>query len=125
MLNWQDDLKRYIAKKFKQATGEEIPLANIKTVEVHADIDLAKLSITELTYMYAFSLMKEDFEHAQRIADVIKEKKHRIEIETDDSKRIGSVNVYKDTKRKSKVVAHVSLKVLPDGMMIDFEKEEF
>lgn len=125
MLNWQDDLKRYIAKKFKQETGEEIPLANIKTVEVHVDIDLAKLSIIELTYMYAFSLMKEDFEYAQKIADVIKTKKHRIDIETDESKRTGSINVYKDTKRKSKVVAHVSLKVLPDGMMIDFEKEEF
>lgn len=125
MLNWQDELKRYIAKQVKEKTGAEIPIGNIKTVELHVDIDLTKLKIKELAYMYAFAIMKEDFEYAKVIAEQIVKNNHRVEIETDDSKRIGSVNVYKNTKRKSKPVAQVSLKVLPDGMMIDFDKEQF
>ena len=126
MLNWEYELKKFLVKKFNTLTGGEISTDNISIVEFHAELDLNLLTIRELAYLYAFSIMKEEFEEAKKIADNILKRKHKIILNIDEPNRVGSVDVYKDTKRKQKKpVAHVSLIVKSDGMMIDFEKEEF
>jgi len=62
MVNWESELKRYLAKKFKEIMGEEIPLENIHAVEVDFNLTLSALTISELGNIYAFAIMKEDFE---------------------------------------------------------------
>ena len=48
MVNWKDELKRYIARKVKEMTGEDVPLDHIHTIEVHTDLDYSSMSIKDL-----------------------------------------------------------------------------
>lgn len=124
MVNWESELKRYLAKKFKEIMGEEIPLENIHAVEVDFNLTLSALTISELGNIYAFAIMKEDFEQAKKLAEELEKRKHSIKIEIDDVKRVGSINVYKKSRAKvKKPVVSVPIKVYPDGMIVDFEKQ--
>ena len=67
MLNWEYELKKFLVKKFNTLTGGEISTDNISIVEFHAELDLNLLTIKELAYLYAFSIMKEEFEEAKKI----------------------------------------------------------
>ena len=124
MINWKDELKRYIARKVKEMTGEDVPLGHIHTVEIHTDIDYSSMSIKYLASTYAFAIMKEDFEDAKKVADELEKRDIEIKIETDESKHTGSINFYMKPQ-VSIPYLDIKLKVLPDGMMIDFEKENF
>ncbi len=124
MVNWESELKRYLAKKFKEIMGEEIPLENIHAVEVDFNLTLSALTISELGNIYAFAIMKEDFEQAKKLAEQLEKKGYNIKIETDDVKRVGSINVYKKSRTKvKKPVVTVPMKIYPDGMIVDFEKQ--
>jgi len=124
MVNWESELKRYLAKKFKEIMGEEIPLENIHAVEVDFNLTLSALTISELGNIYAFAIMKEDFEQAKKLSEQLEKKGYNIKIETDDVKRVGSINVYKKSRTKvKKPVVTVPMKIYPDGMIVDFEKQ--
>jgi len=124
MVNWKDELKRYIARKVKETTGEDVPLDHIHTIEIHADLDYSSMSIKDLASIYAFAIMKEDFEDAKKVANELEKRDIEIKIETDESKHTGSINFYMKPQ-VSIPYLDIKLKVLPDGMMIDFEKENF
>jgi len=124
MLNWQYELKKYLAKKFYEKMGFEIGVENIYTIEMNLDLDLSLISIDDLAHIYAFSIMKEDFEEAKKVADELKKRKCNIEIDTDSSKNVGSIKITKKSKKKP-ISIQIPLKVYPDGVMIDFEKEGF
>jgi hypothetical protein len=124
MLNWQYELKKYIAKKFHEKMGFEIGVENIHTVEMNLDLDLPELSINDLAHIYAFGIMKEDFEQAEKIANELKRRKCVINIDTDNSKNVGVISITKKSK-KNPISINIPLKVYPDGVMIDFEKEGF
>lgn len=124
MLNWQYELKKYLAKKFYEKMGFEIGVENIHTIEMNLDLDLSLISIDDLAHIYAFSIMKEDFEEAKKVADELKKRKCNIEIDTDSSKNVGSIKITKKSKKKP-ISIQIPLKVYPDGVMIDFEKEGF
>lgn len=124
MVNWESELKRYIAKKFKEMMGEEIPLENIHTIEVEMNLNLSGLTISELGNIYAFAIMKEDFEHAKKLAAYLNKKGFKIKIETDDVKKIGNINIYKKSRAKvKKPEVIIPIKIYPDGMIVDFEKQ--
>jgi len=54
----------------------------------------------------------------------LEKKGYNIKIETDDVKRVGSINVYKKSRTKvKKPVVTVPMKIYPDGMIVDFEKQ--
>jgi hypothetical protein len=119
--NWQYELKKYLARKFQEVTGEEISINNIRTVEVHVDINLKGLTISELGHIYAFAIMKEDFEHADGLANELASRGHCIKIDTDEAKKCGNINIINTVDNK--VAYSVPMIVCADGMMIDFEKQ--
>ena len=124
MINWEDELKRYIARKFKEIMGEDIPLEHIHTIELNVDLDLPALSIKDLASIYSFAIMKEDFEEAKKIADELQKRDVEIKIETDDKKKTGVINFYLKPQISIPYL-DIKMKILPDGMMVDFEKENF
>jgi hypothetical protein len=124
MVDWESEFKKYIVEKFKDKLGFEISPASIKGLYVNTNIDLSLLEINDLAIVYAFAIMREDFEQAKRITDELAIRDCTISIDTDDLKKTGVINVYKKPETKTAYI-DVKMKVLPDGMMIDFEKQNF
>ncbi len=122
MVNWEDELKRYLAKKFKEIVGEDMPLENIRMVQLNADLNLPQLSVKDLARIYGFAIMKEDFEQAKKIAEELETRHCKIEIDIDEKKHTGTINIYQLPVANTSYLT-IPLKVYPDGMMIDFEKE--
>jgi len=124
MVDWEKELRKYIAKKIKEKLGFDVNPDEISTLEINTDIDLTLLDIEELAMVYAFAIMREDFEHAKNISDELKTRDCEIKIDIDEKSKSGAINVY--MKPKTEVAyLDIKLKVLPDGMMIDFDKQEF
>lgn len=124
MVDWENELKKYLAKKFEAIMGESIPIENIHTIEMNVDLDLSDstLTIEDLANIYAFAIMKEDFEYAKAIADELAKRNCEIKIDVDEKNKVGTINLY---VKPETAVAYIDIKmkILPDGMMIDFEKE--
>jgi hypothetical protein len=111
MVNWETDLKKYIAKKLSKIKGFNINPDEIKGFRVNTDIDISKLDIRELATIYAFAIMQENFEQANAIVEEFARKNCEVKIDVDDFKKTGNIDVH--------------MKILPDGMIMDFEKENF
>lgn len=129
MVNWENEFKRFFVKKIKELTGKEIPLENIQAIKINFDLDVFSLTIKELGHIYALAIMKENFEEAKKFAEHLSERGYDIKIETDDVKRIGSIDIYKKprTRRKTKnkkPVVSIPMKIYPDGMVVDFDKHD-
>jgi hypothetical protein len=77
-----------------------------------------------LANIYSFAIMKEDFEDAKKIADELHKRDIEIKIETDDKKKTGVINFYLKPQVSIPYV-DIKMKILPDGMIVDFEKENF
>jgi len=124
MVNWEKELKNYIAKKVKETLGFEMDAQNIGILTVNTDIDLTLLDIDELAMVYAFAIMREDFEHAKVISDELETRNCDIKININPDNKTGAINVY---LRPEASVAYldIKLKVLPDGMIVDFENQKF
>jgi hypothetical protein len=122
MVNWEDELKRFLAKKFKEVIGTDIPLENIHTIEMNVDLNLSQLSVEDLGQIYGFAIMKEDFEQAKKVAEELEIRHCTISIDIDEKKHVGSINIYQLPVTDTVFLA-IPLKVYPDGMIIDFEKE--
>lgn len=123
MVDWEKELKKYIAKKIKNTIGLDVSPAEILAIKVNTDIDLTLLEIEDLALVYAFAIMEEDFEHAKAISDELNTRKCEVKIDIDDFKKTGVINIYKQSE--TSVICDVKLKVLPSGMMIDFENQNF
>jgi len=124
MVDWEKELREYIVRKMKNRLGLDVNPSEIKTVSVDAEVDFKILEIEELAMIYAFAIMKEDFEEAKEIADELKTRDCIVEIDVNDLEKTGVINVYKQPET-SVVFIDIKLKVLPDGMIVDFEKQNF
>jgi predicted RNase H-related nuclease YkuK (DUF458 family) len=124
MVNWENELKKYIARKVHDIMGVEIPVENILTFELNLDLDLPTLTIEELGYIYAFAIMKENFEQAKAISEELANRNCEIKLDIDEKSKTGVINLY---VKPEVAIAYIDIqmKVLPDGLMIDFEKENF
>ena len=123
MVNWESEFKRYLAKKFKEVIGEELPIENISTIKVNMDIDITLLTIKELALIYAWAIMQENYEQAEIVKQELTKRNGKIEFDIDEKTKTGTINVY-IVPKTSITCVDIKIKVLPDGMMIDFDKEE-
>jgi len=114
MVNWEYELKRYLAKKFKAIMGFEIPIESIHTIMMDADFELSEFTIEELANIYAFAIMKEDYEQADNVKKELSQRDCKIVLDVDEKKREATINLY--VKPKTEVVyLDIKMKVLPDG----------
>lgn len=123
MVDWEDSYKRYVTRKYEEIMGEPLPIGNISTCDVNVDLDITLLSIDEMAYMYAFAIMKEDFEQAKILSDEFEKRNSRIEIEVDADEKTAIVNVYLQPNKKIESI-DIKMKILSDGMMIDFDEDD-
>jgi hypothetical protein len=124
MVNWEEEFKKYVVRKMKKVLGYEIQPSEITKLIVNTDVDLTTLIVQELATVYAFAIMREDFEYARKVADELETRDCEVKIEMDDVSKTGAINIY--LKPKSEVVyIDIKMKLLPDGMMIDWEKQNF
>jgi selenophosphate synthetase-related protein len=117
MIDWKKEFEIYLKKKFKKKLGHEVDIENI---DVNTNINISTVNIEELAVIYAFDIMKEDYEHAKRILEELEIRNCIIKTITD--KNTGTISVYNKSDTET-VIADVKMKVLKDGMIIDFEKQ--
>jgi|ERR1035437_1818284 hypothetical protein len=122
MVNWRDEFKKYIVKKFNKQMGLDIDANNITQIVINTNFNIGTLSIKELSLIYAFALMDENYEQAQKIVDEFTKRNCKVSIDINEEKNEAIINLYMFPKT---TVAYldIKMKVLPDGMIIDFEKE--
>lgn len=124
MIDWENELKHYIKKKFEKLMGIELPLENIKTIQLDLDFDYELLDMEELANIYVFAIMKEDFEEAKEIKKELKSRDCEVKLDINEKDKTGVLYVhYKPELELESITIH--LKILPDGMMIDFDKNNF
>ena len=124
MNNWEFEFKKYIAKKMQENLGMEINIDDIGDIIVNTNIDYNGIDIEDLATIYAFAIMREDFEMAKRVADEFQNRNCEIKIDVDEGKKTGIINVYlKPNSTISEV--EIKMKVTTDGMVIDFESQGF
>ena len=124
MNNWEFEFKKYIAKKMQENLGMEINIDDIGDIIVNTNIDYNGIDIEDLATIYAFAIMREDFEMAKKVADEFQNRNCEIKIDVDEGKKTGIINVYlKPNSTISEV--EIKMKVTTDGMVIDFESQGF
>lgn len=126
MVNWQKELKKFLAKKFNEMVDDEenyVTPENIMTLEIEFDLELNLLTSKELTHIYAYAVMKEDFEAAKRLMKEINNRGYYVKMDINEKENTGLINVI-DHKNPDKIISSVPIKIYPDGLMVDFEKEE-
>lgn len=120
-IDWQDELKKYVVRKHKELTGEELPLEAITDITIDFDVDFKDLSINDLGNMYSFSLMMEKYEFAEKVHNELKLRGCKVDINLDESRKTGMVNIYTQPNVSVEKI-EINLKILPNGLMVDFDK---
>lgn len=123
MVNWEDEFKRSLARKFKEVTGLEIPVENILTFPMDVKLDLKEMSYMDLGRMYAFAITKEDYEQALEIKNELLNRDARIELNVDEPNKRATIDMYIQPVTTIKSI-EIKMKILPEGMMIDFDNED-
>ena len=125
MINWEYELKRYLAQKYKKEFGKEVSVENIKIIENFEIIgeNINEFEIEDLAHIYAFDIMKENYEHANIIKTELIKRNCDIKIEINEIDKTAVINIYKKPKTGI-VYIDVNMKITPSGMIIDFEKEK-
>lgn len=124
MVDWESSLKRYLVKKFKETLGLDITEDNIKTFTVNDTDDFSSLLLEELITLYAFALMREDFERAKLIADEVESHNARIVFDVDEPNKTGEIKIFVEPENVSADI-QMFMKIEPDGVVIDWEKQNF
>jgi hypothetical protein len=124
MVDWESSLRKYLVKKFKETLGLTITEDSIKTFTVNDTNDFGNLLLEELITLYAFALMREDFERAKLIADEVEGQNARIVFDVDEANKSGEIKIFIEP---SKATANIEMymTILPDGVVIDWEKQNF
>ncbi|MFW6246552.1 MAG: hypothetical protein ACOC22_00050 [bacterium] len=116
--DWNEDLKKYVVRKHKELTGEDLPIEAISDVNIDFDVDFNDLSDHDLGNMYSFALMMEKYEFAKKIDTELKLRGCTIDLDLNEEKKNGVINI--QTKSKSIII---DMEVLPSGcLMVDFNK---
>ena len=122
MINWEDEFKRSLVKRFKELTGLEISVDDIMTFPMDIELDLTEMSYRDLGRVYAFAIMKEDYEQAQLVKDELIKRDARIELSIDEPNKKATIDIYVQPVTTVKSI-EIKMKILPEGMMIDFDEE--
>ena len=114
---WELELKKYVARKHKEATGEDLSLDAIKDVSIDFNIDFNSLAVKDLANMYSFCLMMEKYERAEEIHSELKSRGCEIEIDINDDDKSGVVKVSNNQE-----IINVNVINSPEGLVVDFDK---
>jgi len=125
MVDWQKSLRAYMVKKMSDILDLKITEDDVETFEFNdfAAIDLGELLLEELPTMYAFALMREDFETAKLIADEIESRNARITFDINEDGKTGQINLY--VEPETDAYFDVKMIITSDGVIIDWEKQNF
>jgi hypothetical protein len=121
MSDWHDDLKKYVVRKHKELTGEDLPIESISDVNIDFDVDFDDLSIHDLGNMYSFALMMEKYEFAEKIHNELKSRGCVVNVDLDDEKKSGVINITFSPKTSTKSI-DINMKLTPTGIVVDFDK---
>lgn len=125
MVNWKNELKKYTAKKLNEKLGIDVTPDQIDDIEFTLDnVNLSDAEDNELLILYAFAIMDETFEHANSISNEFTNRGILIEMKTNDVEKSANI-VISNVDEPNIVINDVKMKLLPDGMIIDFEKQNF
>lgn len=116
---WHDELRKYVVRKHKELTGEDLPIESITDVNIDFDVDFKNLSIKDLGNMYSFALMMERYEFAQKVHDELKLRDCNVDVTFDEEKKIGFINI--TVLPKAELIV-INMKIIPTGLMVDFDK---
>jgi hypothetical protein len=130
-VDWRSELKKFAMKKIKKmlaAMGDEDDIDvfpdQVQIYEVPFDIDKETLENFEplsLARIYAHMIMKEDFELVKTISEILKKKGYETSINIDKTGKTADIVV---KPQSGDTTITIPMKVYPDGMMVDFEKED-
>jgi hypothetical protein len=132
-VNWKGELKKHAMKKIKEMLEkmgmldemeDKVSADNIQIIEVPFKFTqemLECLKAEELARLYAHMIMREDFEHVELISTLLQKKGFVVVIDTNETERTADI-VIKPQSGETSIT--IPMKVYPDGMIIDFEKED-
>lgn len=122
-MKWESEFKKHLLR-ILQEFDPEIDITQVHIVGIaFPDIDLAELEVKDLARMYAFSIMREDYEQAVKIKEELIKKNCKISLDIDEKKKEGVLNIVFIPPTSVKNIT-VNLKVLKDGLCIDWDKED-
>lgn len=123
-MEWENEFKKHLLKLLQEfdpdATMENLHLVGIQFPEID---DLTSFSIPDLAKLYAFALMREEYEQARLVHDEFDRRKCKIELNIDEEAKVGILDIsfFPETGVEH---INVNLKVLKDGLCIDWDKED-
>jgi len=123
MVNWRDEFKKYLVKKFNKQMGFDIDANSITQVVINTNINFSTLSIKDLSLVYAFAIMDENYEQAKSVFIELSKRNCKISIDINEEKKEAIINLYMFPETAVAYI-DIKMKVLPDGMIIDFEEEK-
>jgi hypothetical protein len=131
-VDWRSELKKFAIKKIKEmliAMGDEdaadIMPDQVQIYEVPFEIKKENLENFEpltLARIFAHMIMRDDFELAEATSNVLKNKGYETNIDIDETGKTANIIVKKTLEGEVKEII-IPMKIYPDGMIIDFEKE--
>jgi hypothetical protein len=123
-MGWEEELRRHVLKLIQKfdpdATMDSIHLIGINFPEFD---DLSSFAIPDLGKLYAFAIMREDYEQAKIVKEELLKRDCKINIDINEKTKEAILDL---TFKPEKGVEHIDihLKVLKDGLTIDWDKED-
>jgi len=122
MVNWKEELNKYIAKKLSTKFGYIIDPSKLSDLELNDDINIDEIQTQDLIMVYSFALMSENFEKADRIKERLKNDGYGVKIVVEGNSAV--IEQYEPTD-ETLVYSKVYMIITPDGMIMDFERQNF
>jgi len=117
MANWKDELRKYIIRKHKESTGEDLSDDEIADVNINFIDDLKNSSDIDIANMYAFALMAEEYELSKKYHEELINRNCEFKIHDKD----GILTLYVKPNNELKSI-NIEMKLTPTGVIIDFDK---
>jgi hypothetical protein len=123
-MEWEKELRKHVLKLIQKfdpdATMDNIHLIGINFPQID---DLSLFAIPDLGKLYAFAIMREDYEEAKKVKEELNKRDCKVSLEIDEKTKEGILDL---TFKPEKGVEHIDihLKVLKDGLCIDWDKED-
>lgn len=121
-IDWEKPFRKYLAKKFKENLGIELPPDAIDSITMDFEFgDIANMDVRDLGVLYTLTVMTENFEKTQQIVEEFKSRGMKLNINVDEKKNSGILDITSEESPDDDI--HINLIVTNEGMMIDWEKE--
>jgi len=115
--NWKDELRKYVIRKHKENTGEELSEHEISDINIQFVDDFKDSSDIDIANMYAFALMAEEYELCEKIDKELMTRGCEFEMNVGDK----TIDIKVRPHKKVEFV-NIIMKILPSGVMVDFDK---